>query len=99
MGYLFKITVGSKNTNSKELSANHFPTAFFGAKLGKIYNPCNYESEMGTFSRLRSDDGTRAVFTNEAYGTSDVSNELESGVSVNVIRVQDSIEQIRTPRI
>lgn len=96
MGYLIKILIGSKKTNPRKFSANRLSTAFLGVKIGKI---CHHESEIGNFSGLQSDDGTRAVFTNEAIGTSDVSNELESGVSANVIHVQDSIEQIRTPRI
>ena len=55
--------------------------------------------EMGSFSRLKSDDGTRAVLTNEAIGTSHVASELDSVVSGNVIHVQDSIEQTRRSRI
>ena len=54
---------------------------------------------MGSFSRLKGDNGTHAVFTTEAVGMSDVSNELESGVPMNAIHVQDSIEQVRKPRI
>ena len=87
MGYLFKVAAGSKNTNPKVFSANCLPTAFFGVKLGNISKPCNHVSEMGSFSRLGSDDGTRAVITNETIGTSDVLNELDSGVSGDVIRV------------
>ena len=84
MGYLFKTTAGSKNTKSRVFSANR---TTFGVKLDKIYNACNHVREMGKFSRLKSDDGTRAMITNETIGTSDVLNELESGVSGNVIRV------------
>ena len=96
MGYLIKIIVGSRKTKSQGFSANRPSTALLAAELGKT---SHHESEMGSLSRLQSDDGTRAVFTNAAIGTSDVSSELESSVSVNVIRVQDSIEQFRTPRI
>ena len=94
MGYLIKILVGSKKTKSKKFSANRPSTALLDAELGKT---SHHESEMGSLSRLQSDDGTRAVFSNAAIGTSNVSNELESSVSVNFIRVQESIEQFRTP--
>ena len=98
MGYLLKIAAGSKNANSKDFSANRLPTAVFGLKLGKIPRPYNDDSDTGSFSRLIIVKGTRAVFTNEAIGTRVVPRELESVMSVNVIHVQDSIEQIRTPR-
>ena len=97
MGYLLKIAAGSKKADSRDFYTNRLATAVFGLKLGKISRPYNHDSETGSFSRLKTDEGTRAVFTNEAIGTSIVSRELESGVSVNVIHVQDSIEQIRTP--
>ena len=92
MGYLFKIAAGSKNTNSKVFTANRLPTPLFSVKLDKIYNAYNHVREMGHFSRLKSDDGTCAMITNEAVGTSDVLNELESGVSGNIIRTWDSTE-------
>ena len=89
----------SKDTTSKGSSPNRIPTAFSRVRLGKISHSCNHESEMGSFSRLTGDNGTHAVFTPEAVGMSDVSNELESGVPMNAIHVQDSIEQVRKPRI
>ena len=95
MRYLFKISI----INAIKASTNRLSTAFSGVKLGKTSNPCNDESEMGSFSRLKGDDGTRAVLTTEAIGTNDGSNELESGVPMNIIRIQDCIEQIRTQRI
>ena len=84
MGYLIKILVGSKKTKSKKLSANRLSTAFLRVELGKT---SHHGSEMGSFSGLQSDNGTRAVFNSAAIGTSDVSSELESSVSVNDIRV------------
>ena len=98
MGYLLKIAAGSKNVNSKDFSANRVTTTVFGLKLGKIPRRYNYDSGTRSFSRLKTDEGTRAVFTYEAIGTKTVSGELDSVVSANVIHVQDSIEQIRTPR-
>ncbi|KAK0507563.1 hypothetical protein JMJ35_010086 [Cladonia borealis] len=99
MGYLFKIIIGSKDTKSKISCANRLPTTFSRVKLGKTSIPCNDNSKIGDISRLKIRDGTTTVSTNEAIGMSDVSNELESGVPMNIICVQDRIEQTRTPRI
>lgn len=82
-----------------KISTNRLSSVFSGVKLRETSSPCKDESEMGIFSRLKDDDGTRAALTTEAIGTNGGSNGLESGVPMNVIRIQDCIEQSRTARI
>ena len=82
-----------------KISTTRLSSVFSGVKLRKTSNPCKDESEMGSFSRLKGDDGTRAVLTTEAIGTNGGPNELESGVPMKVIRIQGFIEQSRIVRV